>query len=642
MTEDPPYYQIVRKKIPSASPADVERAILRQWDRDWEAKGKEANVYWHEESIDCNDGLEPVYIDGWAQHALRYMMATMPNIEINRWIVRMWKDVQKGIFRERRKICNMIGSKNSGKSNFFAIFATLMVTIDPKFTRAFISGPYKSAADSTIWARVGTRIQNLKAKNKAWDNVEENKSKQRWIFEASETEAGYIELITLDKVGKLQGTKAKDPERGWIVLICDEIAEFPSNALLDLLDNLTANNNLIVLDGCNFKNVDGLEGDLCRPEGRDYSDLDIDEDHDWASNYKSWTFRYDGHQSPNVLTGKKVSRHLLTEPVRQDMEDTHGLKGPKYLEQIRSFPNSAISDYFIITKSKVRAACGYDEWVWAKNDVVRYAFCDPGFGGDPCRIGVFGVGTARIESMDGAQHDVRVFCPLSQIENIKLVTDLSMDKEWEQLFGEFLSPQYMMTIGSSITIEQQIVAACYQFCKQHNVPIKNFGYDGSMRAGIVHEMVAMLGGSVQSVDFGGEPTDRPCLGGMKTAKEQYFNFVSEMYFEMAVTMTSRQFRGGDLIPAAITQLCRRPWKERLNRKQVQPKGEYKLANQGNSPNDADVLVGAHELARRDGFRAIVSKKADQPTGVDPNLLAQLRTLPLFTDKSFQPLNKIRP
>lgn len=960
---DPSYYSKVREKAPSASPAEIERLILRQWNRDWEHQGN-ANPYWHEEAIDCGDGLEPVMIDGWAQHALRYQRLCMPSIEINRWIVRMWKDVQKGIFRERRKICNMIGSKNSGKclhpetlvllssgatkrardvlegdllmgpdskprkvlktntgssrmveiipavgaswkcnddhilvlkhtcgakrgevvemtvreyesipdwkkayiklitatvdypdqdvpvdprcfglwlgdgdkgscalysdrretevvkywedywrslgfsisirndkaqvlrinahsnwnrnghlrhfqekripevyfinsrtkrlhllaglidsdghagetyfeyttildglkddvvrlatslgfrcstrkrqaakngrsfgkpswriticgdtslvptlrkktnnkksrehgatgfrvrdlgdgewagwtldgdgrflladhtithnSNFFAIFATLMVSVDPKFTRAFISGPYKSAADSTIWARVGTRIANLKSANKAWNKIDENKSKQRHVFDDSETEAGYIELITLDKVGKLQGTKAKDPERGWIVLICDEIAEFPSTALLDLLDNLTANDNLIVLDGCNFKNPEGLEGDLCRPEGKDYSDLDIEEDHDWPSNYKSWTFRYDGHQSPNVIAGKKVSRHLLTEEVRRDMEEVHGLMGPKYLEQIRSFPNSSVSDYFIITRAKVKAACGYDEWVWADNSIKKYAFCDPGFGGDPCRIGVFGTGTARVESMDGTQHNVQIFCPLSQIESIKIITDLKMDAEWEALFNEFVHPSYMMTFGSEITIEQQIVAGCYKFIKQHGVERHNFGYDGSMRAGIVHEMVAMLGSSVQSVDFGGEATERPAIGGVKTARNLYRNFVTELYFETATTMTSRQFRGADLIPAAVTQMCRRSWKESLDRKQVQPKHEYKLANQGNSPNDADVLVGAHELARRAGFRAIASKKADQPNGVDPNLLGNLRSLALFADKSFPRLNR---
>ena len=110
---DPSYYSKVREKAPSASPAEIERLILRQWNRDWEHQGN-ANPYWHEEAIDCGDGLEPVMIDGWAQH-LRYQRLCMPSIEINRWIVRMWKDVQKGIFRERRKICNMIGSKNSGK-----------------------------------------------------------------------------------------------------------------------------------------------------------------------------------------------------------------------------------------------------------------------------------------------------------------------------------------------------------------------------------------------------------------------------------------------------------------------------------------------------------------------------------------------
>lgn len=631
MTDLPYYYEKLRQKSPRASDIAVERAILKGWKREWE-ENPETCPFWHEEEIEC-EGEEPVKVWGFVQHALRYQRLIMPNVEINSWIIRMWKAVQATVFQHKRKIANFIGSKNSGKTNFFAIFVHVMVSINPSYTRAFISGPYKSAADSTIWGRIGTRMTNMKAARPGlWESVIDLRSKQRYVYDEKSDEAGYIELITLDKVGKLQGTKSLDQDIGWLILICDEIAEFPSSALLDALDNITGNRNLICLTGCNFKNIEGLEGDLCRPEGREYADLDIDLDQDWASNYKSWTWRFDGHLSPNVKAGKLVSKHLLTEDVRQDMEDIHGLRGPKYLEQVRSFPNSSMSDYFVMTKDKLRASGGYDEFTWDMGAREVVAFCDPGFGGDPCRIGACEFGPARIASIDGEWHTVPVFTPLFSFENIKIDTLARMDDEWARKLREIGTEEFLIKADAAITPEQQIVIGCSEFLKRHNIPVSRFGYDGSMRAGIVHEMVALMGSRIVSLDFGGEATERTVSGGNRPCREVYYNFVSEMYFELAAAMQAGQFRGGDLIPAAIQQLVRRPWTEKGTRKQIQPKKDYKAANQGNSPNDADVLVGCFELARRLGFRSNIERKANSVTLNTNDLIAKIRALPLFNRK----------
>ena len=63
-----------------------------------------------------------------------------------------------------------------------------------------------------------------------------------------------------------------------------------------------------------------------------------------------------------------------------------------------------------------------------------------------------------------------------------------------------------------------------------------------------------------------------------------------------------QLRGGELIPAALTQLCRRTWRFKGDRRAIETKEDFKAANNGRSPDDADVLCGAIEMARRRGFR----------------------------------------
>ena len=58
--------------------------------------------------------------------------------------------------------------------------------------------------------------------------------------------------------------------------------------------NIGSNEKLLVVTGCNYKDIEGMEGILCKPRGREYSDLDIEEDHHWDSDFQSLTLRLDG------------------------------------------------------------------------------------------------------------------------------------------------------------------------------------------------------------------------------------------------------------------------------------------------------------------------------------------------------------
>lgn len=611
MTADPPYFEKIRKLTGiKMSPADIERSILRSWKMEW-SKNPSSCPYNFQETIHFHRELPDYPVEGWTQHMLRLRRLSFPTLGLDPWVVQKYAVIEKARFTDRRKIINMIGSKNSGKTNFFAEFGLLMTGIDPEFTRTFVAGPYKNAAEAVVWGRMGTRHNQMKnAIPSMWGGIKEQLSRGRYIFEDHD-EAGYIELITMDKTGKLQGTKAVDQERGWLILICDEIAEFPSAALKDVLDNLTGNENFMCLTGCNFKNTEGMEGDLCHPEGKEYPELDPERDFEWPSAYKSWTIRFDGHQSPNVLTKKVIYPYLLREEIRKDMEDIHGQGGPKYLEQVRSFPNTSMSDFYVTTREKVRAGGGYDTFTWGEGpEPQKVVFCDPGFGGDPCKIGCFKYGPARIQSIDGQWHTAAIFCPDGPIETIKLDTGMLVTNEWKQRVQEISGKDLLIAEGTKVTLEQQIVVGCYDFLERKGVSKQNFGYDGSMRASIVHEMVALMGSSITSLDFGGQATEREVDARGTIAKDEYSNFVTEMYFNFATTVQAGQFRGADVIGAAIAQIIRRPWLQAgQSRKQIQPKQEYKKDNQGRSPDDADVLVGALEMAIRAGFRGNMRRKA---------------------------------
>lgn len=638
--DEPPYYDLIRKQHgKDFAGVDIERSILRAWKPEW-SRDPSSCPYNYEETIEFGDGLQPMRIQGWTQHMVRYQRFNLPSLGIDPWLVEKWQafeDVRLSGTKigGTRKIINFIGSKNSAKSNFFSLFVLLMTSIDPSFTRAFVAGPYKSAADATIWGRVGTRFNQMKqSEPHLWvkDKVIEKKSDQKFVFDLAGTEAGYVELITLDKVGKLQGTKSLNPERGWLILICDEIAEFPSKALMDALANMTGNDNFVCFTGCNFKNTEGLDGDLCRPEGREFAELDVDLDQEWKSAHLSYTYRFDGHRCPNVLAKRVIYPYLLRETDRRDMEFIHGLNGPKYLEQIRSFPNSSMSDFFVITREKIRSAGGYDEFVWESDGFnTTVGFCDPGFGGDPCRIGAFEFGRGRFQDVDGNWHGINIIQPTGSIETIKLDVKKVADMEWLERLGKLTARDLFIKHGALVPLEQQIAVACGEFMELHGIKRNHFGYDGSMRAAIVHEMTAILGSQIHSVDFGGKATDREVLVGNRSqlANELYFNFVTEMYFFFANVVQAGQFRGGDKIQPAIAQLCRRPWAHTGAKKQIQPKKDYKEENQGRSPDDADVVVGAFEIARRSGFMDNPRRKASTSVASPVKVHELLTKFPMF-------------
>lgn len=633
------YRQRIREELKSPGLTDfaIERSILRQWRREWSVSGSP-------------------YDTSWTDHFLAYAGLVMPKIDHHEFFVRQCEAFEETFFRLGRQIINFIGSQNSGKSEFFAVFSNLMVTVDPEYTRGFVAAPYMKAAHSTVWSSCKSRFFDLQ--NGDFDHVWPTASDidDMIRIEQSHPKAGYLELVTVDKIGKLQGTKSRDVERGLFILIADEIALFPSKALLDILDNLQGNMNFICFTGCNFRDIEGLEGMLCDPQGREYSDLDADVDQEWDSAYESRTYRFDGLRNPNMLAGRNVFKYLMKIEDEARLRSTHGAKGPKYLEQVRSFPNMSMADHYVTTREKINSGGGFDDFVYDRGTQEVVAFCDPGFGGDDCKIGRFGVSNARISGADGQWFTTQIFEPLGPIEKIPIEIGLRVDDELLDRFNAAVAygrrqdaqsarqrEQSLlgMDIGKTLTPEQQVALGAAEFLIKHQIPAHRFGFDGSMRASIVQEIVSVLGNTVQAFDYNGKPTDRPAdATGKKTAQEKFYNYATELYFAFASMVQNSQFRGAKQVPTAIIQICRRKWEWSGKKQKIQPKTEYKKENQGRSPDDADVLVGGLEMARRSAGLVILGQRLGNQTGGITQLRNLIKKSPKFRPAKAKRLNRV--
>lgn len=501
-----------------------------------------------------------------------------------------------------RKIINWIGSSNSGKSDDMATIINALMVIDPEYTRGFLAGPYKKSSDATTWPRVISRAEEVKKTLPAVAGAMRTlATKERIVFSEAHAETGYIELITLDKVGRLQGMKARDQGRGFVVLLCDEIAEFQTKAMLDLLDNIGSNRNLLCITSCNFTDENDLAGDLCRPQFGSYRDLHPDKDFKWDSYMDSITVRFDGHQSPNIRAGHTLYPYLIDQKRIETMARTHTTEGPRYMAQVRSFPATVEGEERVLTEMQVRAGGCYERYSLDQSSATRIMALDPGFGGDPCVAQIFEFGMGLVSTVDGRMVESGVFRPVAAPMTIQLERDKVADAAWVKRLQEASQTGSMQqAIGRSVDYNQQIAVKVLELMNENRIPRDMLVFDGSMRAGIVQSIVSIISFDVVALSTHGSPTDRVVTGGER-ANDIYANLIAELHFAFQALVFSGQLRDAAKIPAAIEQLCRRAVHRKGPKIGIETKQTYKRSNKNKSPDEADVCVMALEFARRKGF-----------------------------------------
>lgn len=601
---EPQYVQDIRDRNPGReiTRVEVERQILREWRTEW--------------SRDMRRGPWGHTFTG---HLIAYTCHAFPRLDMNPWLRRMLSSFEFTYYKQRRKICNFIGCQNSGKTDYFATFAMVMLSIRPECTKIYAASPYESAAQSGMWGRIQKRNADGERTGCSGKYIS---SKEKIVLREL-PEAGMVELRPIDKVGKLQGTKQADPEWGWFILFCDEIALFPTKDLLELLANLRGNERFFCYTGCNFKSIHDLAGVLCKPEDREFSSLEADRDHRWLSGLGSVTYRFDGHRSPNIVAKKVLYKYLMKEEDRRQLELDYGLTGPKYLEQARSFPFSSLAEFFVTTWEEVKSYSGTQDVIWA-GPTERVAFCDAAFGGgDPCKFGIYEFGMARCEDSEGKWHNRQVFRPVTQHITIPIAVGMPLTKAWaDRVKALTPSGKYQFQeLGTKVSADQQVAVLCGETLREWNIPFSNFGFDGSMRSEFTQEVITILGNDVIALDFGGTPTDRPGDALGNPAKDLYTTFVAELYFSFGHLVRAGQFRSANTVTKAVSQAVKRWWRWRGNKKGIQPKGNLGKADDkigtepgdtrqklksykdqhGESPDDADTLVGAIEIAKRKGL-----------------------------------------
>lgn len=586
-------------------------------------------------------GLDPLYIErdllfqagrnNWGgksrfgkcyyQHLLILIRLMFPNTDITPSLADVTRLFALIISDESKKIENVIGAQNTGKSAGSVRLMFACMFIDPEYSVGYVANPFDNASDSTVWGDVEELWDELcethpnadpQARREAPSLFPRGRkyAARKLEFVPGLPKAGYIELRNVKHVGKYKGSKSrgKDTTRGIFFLAIDEVNEIDNYAFLSTLTNISSLPGFIAMTSQNFKDEQDMGGRLTEPQAREggpqsFDDLDLEGDLIWYSKSSSITIRLDGHRSPNILAGRVIYPKLFKASDRDRLANDYGTESPEYFQQVRSFPLRNTEANSVLSLAKISASRYDDAFYTLKTIRGRSAFCDPAFGGrDSAVIGFGSFGDAVVTDADGAQFPQELLVFTDYFQTLKLSKDATYAGAWLDRLKRLSIPTSTFTMGAIISYEDQIAIQCLEFCRKNGVPEKCFGYDFSMRPDIVSSINKFFGFSAAAFDYNQPPEGLFIQNTKENAADCCKNRCTEMAFVAADLYLTKQIRGAQYIQPATTQLSRTRYEKKNGKYIVEGKKEYKARWQQASPDYRDVLMGITVMAHRSGFR----------------------------------------
>ncbi len=594
-------------------PHEIEKEILFSAGRD----------QWH---------MDSPYGKPYYQHFLTLMKVLFPKTDITPSIADATMFFCLGL--GFKKILNLIGSQNAGKSAGAIRIVFVAMFIDPHYTVGYVANPFDNAADSTVWGDVEELWDELCETwpcegNKEVPSLFPNGMKYAnkcLVFIPNVPKAARIELKNVKHVGKYKGskTRGKQIDRGIMFVIVDEINEIDNYSFLTTLENISSQDAFFGITSQNFKDEEDMGGQITAPVPKfggpeNFSDLNVETDLFWHSAKASITLRFDGHRAPNILADRIIYPYLLKKKdIERLSESGGGEQSMTYYSQVRSFPIRGSEVTSVLSKAKTSASRHLDPHYQLTRVKGTVGFCDPAFGGqDSAVYGFckFGVGT--VLDSDGTPVDQELIVFTQHMVKLKFVNEATYNDYWFKRMQAAGIATNDFVLGSEVSPEDQVAIQCAELNRQHGVTAGNFGYDFSMRPDIVSSMNRIIGFTSVAFDYNQGPSGTYLRGIKQESADYCWDRVTELAFLTADLFLTKQVRGGEFIETAITQLQRTLHEPKGKKRKAEKKAEYKARWQGRSPDERDVLMGLSGMAIMRGFRADSVKNSSGNGGQSP-------------------------
>jgi len=512
------------------------------------------------------------------------------------------------------KYVGVMGSKNSGKSFSASIFHLIDYFAFPSCTTIIVCSTTKEALEDRIWGEI-KKFWRMAKRNVEWlpGNLIEGRMRLTTddrddIEEGRDFRNGFVGIPVMKGEAAVGLSAFVGRKNKRVRLLGDEIQYLPG-AFLDSTANLDSAGGRVDFKLTGMGNPSEITkslGLLCEPAAHIGG---------WESGIdqqpvtKCWETRMPngiavqlpGRDCPNMDTpaGEPAPFPFLI--TREDIEEgskKYGIDDWKFRMFFDGIFPRGQGSRRVITRQLCERGRAKDDPIWRDSNRTRIASLDAAFravGGDRC---VF----TRCEfGMEAA-------APLVAPNGELTLTSQDTVKPGGRILFALIEQKIIPisaaeTKGAALSIEEaedQIVKFVMAECQAHKIPPENFFFDAGMKASLVGAFARLWSPHVRPVDFGDKPTERKVSREIDVScRDYYFNFVTEMWYQVRMVIDAGQFRG--MTEEVMLEGCKREFEKVAGNKiQVEPKDEMKKKT-GESPDRFDSLVIAFEGARQRGF-----------------------------------------
>ncbi len=493
-----------------------------------------------------------------------------------------WNDLLLEQFLTNR-IIGVIGPASSGKTRESSDFALISYYAFSDCMTVLVSSTEREMLEMRVWGEM-KKAHKLAVERQ--DGLPGNliESRQRLItddrFENSEGRdfRNGVTGIPCKKGGQFTGLGSYvGIKNKYIILVADEGAFMP-RAYVDAISNLNKNAGFKCIVMGNPKETTDALGVVCEPAAELGGwDGGIDQ----TPKTKVWKTRFDqgvcvqlvGSDCPNmdVPEGQPVPYPFLItrEAIASDVA-FYGMDSIQYSMMNEGRMPRGQGLRRVITRAMCLKFGAMEPPVWKSEERVRIGFLDAAYGsvgGDRC---VFG--------------------------ELQFGKDVN-DREIMALIETMLVP---VTTTNPELPEDQIAVFVKEQCEKRMIKPENLFFDSTGRGSLVGAFARLWSANVGTVEFGGRASERYVSDNIRVlCKDYYSKFVTELWYSVALTIQSGQFRG--MNEDVLMEGSMREWGFVAGNKiEVEPKDKMKLKS-GRSPDLFDALACGVEGARRRGF-----------------------------------------
>lgn len=498
----------------------------------------------------------------------------------------------------------VLGPRNSGKSFNATICHLIDYYANPTSTTTLVCSTTKERLEDRIWGEIKKyhRIAHSRWENCPGHLIE---GRQRIVTddrdEASEGRDfrnGLIGVPVLKGsaavgIGTFQGIKNKR------VRLCgDELAALPKT-FIDAIATLDIQGEFKVTGMGNPAQTTDALGILCEPHvtlgGWEGGIDQTPKTKTWKTRFEGGIcIQYPGSDSPNMDVPEGEAPpypFLMTRETLLRDAQTWGKDDWHYTMFDEGRMPHGQGSRRVITRQLCLKQHAMEEPVWLNSDLTYITALDAAYravGGDRCVLMRLAFGQESFEPLTGTEF-VESFISQKQEENRHKIILAVLD---------------MMVIPIAANEmeapEDQIVMFVKAKHQAWNLPPDSLYYDAGMRTSLVTSFARNWSAKVNSIDFGGKPSQRPVSRDIEiSCRDYYANFVTELWYSTRLAIEAGQVRG--MMEDLVQEGCAREWTNvGANKIKVETKDEMKLKS-GRSPDLYDCFACGIEGARQKGF-----------------------------------------